>query len=96
MFNQLYITAIAIVAILAALSSAYYFLHVKPIKELEDKNAEQKATMVVYEKTINQAYSKVYTLEQNLTTQQNQGYIDGKSEENATVSTGSLDNLFSK
>lgn len=96
MFTKMYIAIGGILAIILAIGAGYYFLVTKPIDELEKKNAEQKATMVIYEKTINEAYSKIFTMEQNIIIQSNQGYIDGKADENETVSSGSLDSLFTK
>lgn len=85
-----------IVATLVVISGLVFQFHYRPLEAKQDEITRLEEVRDVYEVTINDIGAKLYTAENNITTQRQQGYIDSIGEENATYDTSTLDNLFTK
>lgn len=98
MFNQLQLIFGGM--IIVALGGLYYFFHVQPMNELEDEINTLKSGIVsrgIMIKELGDAmaftYAVLYTCEDNLTVQYNQGYIDALGGTNDTIIDVDIDNL---
>ena len=88
--NMLYL--VLIVSALVAIGFAIVTWHYKPLGDKDSTISEQAKLIKKYEDLVNEAYSKLYTCENNNTATGLDGYINGIGENNEIPNT-SLDNL---
>lgn len=98
MFSQLQMIFGGIVV--ASVVAVYYFFHLQPMNEKDDTINTLRLNAGVQEKMIievgnemNVAYAKLYSCEDNLTVQYNQGYVDALGGIDETDTSVDLDNL---